>query len=45
MKICIWCRKNENQGTFDKKAHTIPKSLGGDNICENVCDKCNHFFG
>lgn len=45
MKICIWCRKNEGQVTFDKKAHTIPKSLGGENICENVCDKCNHYFG
>lgn len=45
MKICIWCRKNENQEAFDKKAHTIPQSLGGQNICENVCDKCNHYFG
>jgi len=45
MKVCIWCRKNENQISFDKKAHTIPKSLGGQNICENVCDKCNHYFG
>ncbi len=45
MKTCIWCRKNENQVTFDKKAHTIPQSLGGEKICENVCDKCNHYFG
>ncbi|MBK5191755.1 MAG: hypothetical protein JJE07_00845 [Flavobacteriaceae bacterium] len=45
MKICIWCRKDETQESFDKKAHTIPQSLGGKNICENVCDKCNHYFG
>lgn len=31
--------------TFNKLAHTIPKSLGGKDICINVCDDCNHFFG
>lgn len=45
MKICIWCRKKDGQVTFIKKAHTIPKSLGGENICENICDPCNHYFG
>lgn len=44
-KQCIWCRKLEHQVSFKKLAHTIPKSLGGINICKNVCDICNEFFG
>lgn len=45
MKKCIWCNKTEVETKFDKLAHTIPKSLGGQKICENVCDICNSFFG
>lgn len=45
MKRCIWCSKDESQETFMKLAHTFPQSLGGKNICENVCDRCNKFFG
>lgn len=45
MKKCIWCKRNENETTFNKLAHSIPKSLGGKNICQNVCDECNSFFG
>lgn len=45
MKKCIWCSKNENHVTFDKLAHTFPQSLGGKNICKNVCDICNKYFG
>lgn len=45
MKKCIWCLENENQVTFDKKAHTIPKSLGGQNFNKHVCDDCNKYFG
>lgn len=45
MKRCIWCSKTENHTKFDKKAHTIPQSLGGKHICENVCDACNEYFG
>ena len=45
MKICIWCKKDESQNTFNTLAHSIPKSLGGKNICKNVCDKCNNYFG
>lgn len=45
MKICIWCRKNEQFTSFLTKAHTIPDSLGGNEICENVCDTCNKYFG
>lgn len=45
MKKCIWCSKTENYTTFNKLAHTIPKSLGGKLICENVCDSCNEYFG
>lgn len=45
MKKCIWCSQYEPQARFTKLAHTIPQSLGGLNICENVCDYCNSFFG
>ena len=45
MKICIWCRKDELATTFNRVAHTIPQSLGGKNICVNVCDICNSYFG
>lgn len=45
MKKCIWCLKEESVVPFEKKAHTIPQSLGGKNICSNVCDGCNSFFG
>lgn len=45
MKQCIWCRKTENVITFNKRAHTFPDSLGGKNICKDVCDECNDYFG
>ncbi len=45
MKVCIWCRKTESIVSFNNKAHTIPKSLGGTHICKNICDNCNTFFG
>lgn len=45
MKKCIWCSKTEQNVEFKKLAHTIPQSLGGKNICENVCDECNLYFG
>ncbi len=31
--------------SFNKKAHTIPSSLGGQNYNVCVCDDCNTFFG
>lgn len=42
---CLWCFKTEIEVTFKKKAHTIPKSLGGQKYNNNVCDECNKFFG
>jgi hypothetical protein len=36
---------SEDGTTFNKLAHTIPKSLGGKMICTNVCDECNHYYG
>lgn len=45
MKKCIWCKKDEETTTFEKKAHSIPLSLGGMNFNRNVCDECNKFFG
>ncbi len=44
-KKCVWCNKSDNETTFNKEAHTIPKSLGGKNICKDVCDICNEYFG
>ena len=41
---CIWCGK-ESDGIFDSKPHILPKSLGGSEICVDVCDDCNHYFG
>lgn len=35
----------EPKAKFKKLAHTIPQTLGGKNICQNVCDKCNLYFG
>lgn len=45
MRTCIWCKLSETDTLFNKKAHTIPKSLGGHNFNLSVCDDCNHFFG
>lgn len=45
IKRCLWCLENEPIATFSKKAHTIPKSLGGQNFNRNVCDDCNSYFG
>ncbi|KUG13653.1 hypothetical protein CMU40_01250 [Elizabethkingia anophelis] len=45
MKKCIWCNRDNNHTSFKTIAHTFPQSLGGKNICINVCDKCNFAFG
>lgn len=45
MKHCIWCSKKENVVTFNREAHTFPQSLEGKNVCVNICDSCNHYFG
>ncbi|MBP2615823.1 HNH endonuclease [Chryseobacterium jejuense] len=45
MKICIWCSRNDNNTNFNTIAHTFPQSVGGKNICLNVCDDCNFAFG
>ena len=45
-KKCIWCSQEvSDTTTFNKRAHTVPQSLGGKEICANVCDECNHYFG
>lgn len=44
-KTCLWCLNKEPIVTFIKKAHSIPKSLGGQNFNKNVCDDCNYYFG
>lgn len=45
MKRCLWCLKTEKETLFLKKAHTIPKKLGGQNYNQNICDECNAYFG
>lgn len=42
---CLWCLNESPIVTFNKKAHTIPQSVGGTFICNDVCDACNLFFG
>ncbi len=42
---CIWCSRTKRSTSFNSKAHTFPRSLGGQNICDEVCDECNHHFG
>ncbi len=44
-RICIWCRRDSSKATFNNLAHTIPQAIGGTDICENVCDDCNRYFG
>lgn len=44
-KKCLWCFESEPEESFKNKAHTIPKSLGGENYNKNVCDSCNKYFG
>lgn len=44
-KKCIWCLSSEKKESFKTKAHTIPKSLGGQSFNKNVCDNCNSYFG
>ena len=41
----MWCFESEPKVSFVNKAHTIPKSLGGENFNPNVCDSCNKYFG
>lgn len=45
MRKCLWCSRSEPTVTYDKEAHTIPQSIGGKLICEDVCDECNTYFG
>ncbi len=45
MKHCIWCGRTEQETLFNKIAHTIPQTLGGRDICQNICDSCNLHFG
>lgn len=43
---CIWCSQEASPTTtFNRRAHTVPQSLGGKHVCTNVCDACNHYFG
>lgn len=42
---CIWCLRDESEVMFLNNAHIVPKSLGGDLFCPDVCNACNHFFG
>lgn len=42
--ICIWCQRSNPVVTFNKIAHTIPKSLKGP-IGKDICDDCNEYFG
>lgn len=42
---CIFCLRTTEQTTFKEKPHTMPQSLGSQNIGVDICDECNHYFG
>ena len=44
-KKCIWCFKKETEVPFDKESHVLPQNLGSKEICIDVCDPCNEYFG
>ena len=43
--VCLYCKKNENQVSFNGKEHVMPRLLGvfDDNLTliKRVCDNCN----
>jgi len=44
-KKCRFCDRNENEITFNHKAHVIPKFLGNFLVLSNSeCDECNSYF-
>lgn len=43
--ICIWCGKSGPEVKFNEIAHVLPRALGGQEIVNDVCDDCNHYFG
>lgn len=43
--ICIFCKRDGFEATFNEKPHTMPRSLGSNSIGFDVCDECNHYFG
>ena len=42
---CIWCGKRSPEVSFNTIPHILPKSLGGNETCVDICDDCNHYFG
>lgn len=44
-QTCIWCGRSENEATFNRIAHILPRALGGKETVDDVCDDCNHYFG
>lgn len=47
--ICIYCLEDNNQSSFSKVEHVLPKSFGRfkNNLTlhNSVCDGCNKYFG
>jgi hypothetical protein len=43
---CIWCgRTKEDGASFNHVPHILPRALGGQETCTDVCNDCNSFFG
>lgn len=42
---CIWCGKEIPDTSFYHAPHVVPQKLGGKEICFDVCDECNSYFG
>lgn len=46
-RVCRFCGKSMPTVKFEKVAHVVPESIGGNKnlICYEECDECNAFFG
>ena len=42
---CIWCKNTKPNVSFTRVPHIVPKALGSTEICFDVCNTCNSYFG
>lgn len=44
-RVCRFCRRGKNEGSFSSEAHAVPHFMGNRAILSlNECDDCNAFF-
>lgn len=46
-RVCRFCGKRMPDVKFEKVAHVVPESIGGNKnlVCYEECDECNAYFG